>query len=93
MRKDGAVRVPAKANGQRLRLTLVPDSAPDFVRNVTAPILALRGDDLPVSALPVDGTYPTGTARYEKRNIAELVPGSPWFVLVPGCAACAGLTR
>ena len=68
------VRVPAKAAGQRMRLTLVPDTAPDFVRNVTAPILALRGDTLPVSALPVDGTYPTGTARYEKRNIADEVP-------------------
>ena len=68
------VRVPAKAAGQRIRLTLVPDSAPDFVRNVTAPILALRGDTLPVSALPVDGTYPTGTTRYEKRNIADEVP-------------------
>ena len=46
------VRVPAKAAGQRIRLTLVPDSAPEFVRNVTAPILAMRGDTLPVSALP-----------------------------------------
>ena len=68
------VRVPAKAAGQRIRLTLVPESAPDFVRNVTATILALRGDTLPVSALPVDGTYPTGTTRYEKRNIADDVP-------------------
>jgi pyruvate-ferredoxin/flavodoxin oxidoreductase len=68
------VRVPTKAAGKRLRLTLVPDTAPAFVRNVTAAILALRGDSLPVSALPVDGTYPTGTARYEKRNIADEVP-------------------
>ena len=68
------VRVPAKATGQRLRLTLIPDSAPEFVRNVIAPILEMRGDSLPVSALPVDGTYPTGTARYEKRNIADEVP-------------------
>ena len=68
------VRVPEKAAGQRIRLTLVPDSAPDFVRNVLAPILALRGDTLPVSALPVDGTFPVGTARYEKRNIADEVP-------------------
>ena len=60
------VRVPAKAAGQRMRLTLVPDTAPDFVRNVTAPILALRGDTLPVSALPVDGTYPP--ARPGTRN-------------------------
>jgi pyruvate-ferredoxin/flavodoxin oxidoreductase len=68
------VRVPTKANGQRIRLTLIPDTAPAFVRNVTAPILALRGDDLPVSALPVDGTYPVGTTKYEKRNIADQVP-------------------
>jgi pyruvate-ferredoxin/flavodoxin oxidoreductase len=68
------VRVPAKAAGQRIRLTLVPDSAPEFVRNVTAAILAMRGDTLPVSALPVDGTYPVGTTRYEKRNIADDVP-------------------
>jgi pyruvate-ferredoxin/flavodoxin oxidoreductase len=47
------VSVPPKAAGQRIRLTLVPESAPDFVRNVTAPILAMRGDTLPVSALPV----------------------------------------
>jgi pyruvate-ferredoxin/flavodoxin oxidoreductase len=68
------VRVPAKATGMRTRLALVPESAPAFVKNVTAPILGLRGDSLPVSALPVDGTYPTGTARFEKRNIADEVP-------------------
>ncbi len=68
------VRVPAKVAGKRIRLTLVPESAPEFVQNVTATILGLRGDTLPVSALPVDGTYPTGTARYEKRNIADEVP-------------------
>jgi pyruvate-ferredoxin/flavodoxin oxidoreductase len=68
------VHVPAAVSGQRTRLALVPDTAPDFVRQVTAPILGLRGDSLPVSALPVDGTYPTGTARFEKRNIADEVP-------------------
>src|SRR4249920_282032 len=57
------VRVPSKAGGQRIRLTLVPDSAPEFVRDVIGPILAMRGDSLPVSALPVDGTYPTGTTK------------------------------
>ena len=51
----------------------MPASAPDFVRNVTAEMMAGRGDLLPVSVLPVDGTYPTGTAAYEKRNISELV--------------------
>ncbi len=48
--------------------------APAFVREVIAPMLQRRGDDLPVSALPCDGTWPTGTARWEKRNIAETVP-------------------
>jgi pyruvate-ferredoxin/flavodoxin oxidoreductase len=48
--------------------------APAFVREVIAPMLDLRGDDLPVSALPCDGTWPTGTARWEKRNIAASVP-------------------
>ncbi len=68
------VRVPAKVTAQRIRLSLVPETAPDFVRNVTETILGMRGDTLPVSALPVDGTYPTGTARFEKRNIADEVP-------------------
>ncbi len=48
--------------------------ASDFVRNVTAEIIAGRGDNLPVSAMPVDGTFPTGTAAWEKRNIAVDVP-------------------
>ncbi len=52
---------------------LVPAIASEFVRTVTAPMLAGRGDALPVSALPADGTWPSGTAAYEKRNIADLV--------------------
>ncbi len=52
----------------------VPDEAPEFVRTVLAKIIAGEGDDLPVSAFPPDGTYPTGTTRYEKRNIADIVP-------------------
>ena len=50
-----------------------PQSAPEFVRTVTAEMMAGRGNLLPVSALPVDGTYPSGTTAYEKRNISELV--------------------
>ena len=49
------------------------EDAPEFVRTVTAEMMAGRGDALPVSALPVDGSYPSGTTAYEKRNIAELV--------------------
>ncbi len=52
---------------------VVPAGAPEFVRTVTAEMMAGRGDDLPVSALPVDGTYPSGTTAFEKRNISELV--------------------
>ena len=52
---------------------VVPPEAPAFVRNVTARIIAGEGDLLPVSALPPDGTFPTGTAQWEKRNIAQEV--------------------
>ena len=52
----------------------VGEDAPEFVRNVTAEILAGRGADLPVSAMPVDGTFPTATTQYEKRNIALHIP-------------------
>ncbi len=51
----------------------VPADAPEFVRTVTAAMMAGHGDELPVSALPVDGTFPSGTTKYEKRNISELV--------------------
>jgi pyruvate-ferredoxin/flavodoxin oxidoreductase len=68
------VKIPAAATGNLARYKLVPDTAPEFVRKVTSVMLALHGDDLPVSALPADGTYPTATAQYEKRNIAEEVP-------------------
>jgi pyruvate-ferredoxin/flavodoxin oxidoreductase len=56
------------------RPPLVADEAPDFVKRVTAVMLAGKGDLLPVSAFPVDGTWPTGTARFEKRNLALEIP-------------------
>jgi pyruvate-ferredoxin/flavodoxin oxidoreductase len=68
------VEIPSAPTGNLARYKLVPDTAPKFVRDVTSVMLALQGDDLPVSALPVDGTYPTATTQYEKRNIAEEVP-------------------
>jgi pyruvate-ferredoxin/flavodoxin oxidoreductase len=67
------VKPPTQVTSTREPAPVVPDSAPEFVRNVTAAMMAGHGDQLPVSALPVDGTYPSGTTRYEKRNISELV--------------------
>jgi pyruvate-ferredoxin/flavodoxin oxidoreductase len=67
------VTVPGVAAGQVL-LPAEPISAPEFVRNVIAPMMAGLGDTLPVSALPIDGTYPTGTAQWEKRNLAQEIP-------------------
>jgi pyruvate-ferredoxin/flavodoxin oxidoreductase len=52
----------------------VAAGSPDFVVNVTGRLLALKGDDLPVSAMPNDGTWPTATSQYEKRNIAVKIP-------------------
>jgi pyruvate-ferredoxin/flavodoxin oxidoreductase len=67
------VDVPERATSTREPAPLVPEDAPAFVRTVTAAMMAGLGDDLPVSALPVDGTYPSGTTAFEKRNISELV--------------------
>ncbi|MDP4235487.1 MAG: pyruvate:ferredoxin (flavodoxin) oxidoreductase, partial [Bacteroidota bacterium] len=53
---------------------VVHEEAPDFVRRILAKIISGEGDELPVSAFPPDGTYPAGTTKYEKRNIAEEVP-------------------
>ena len=52
----------------------VPDDVPDFVARITSRLMAGDGDLLPVSALPVDGTFPTGTTKYEKRAIAQMIP-------------------
>ncbi len=67
------IEVPGRVTSDRELPAMVPASAPEFVRTVTAMMMAGRGDELPVSALPVDGTYPSGTTAYEKRNISELV--------------------
>ena len=67
------ITVPAAPTSRRDLPLLVPASAPPFVRQVTAEMMAGRGDDLPVSVLPVDGTYPSGTTQFEKRNISDLV--------------------
>jgi pyruvate-ferredoxin/flavodoxin oxidoreductase len=68
------VKVPRAATSSFDRPPAVPASAPEFVRNMTALMFEGRGDEIPVSLVPVDGTYPSGTAAWEKRNIADEVP-------------------
>jgi pyruvate-ferredoxin/flavodoxin oxidoreductase len=68
------VKVPEKATSAIEKPPTVADQAPDFVKQVTAVIMAGKGDSLPVSKMPVDGTFPTGTTKWEKRNIALDIP-------------------
>jgi pyruvate-ferredoxin/flavodoxin oxidoreductase len=68
------VELPAKATSKIHMHPPVPAEAPEFVRKVTAEMIAYRGDGIPVSLMPVDGTYPAGTTRFEKRNIALEIP-------------------
>ena len=68
------VKVPGQVTSLFDIRPAVPANAPDFVQRVTAKIVAGEGDDLPVSALPPDGTFPTATAQWEKRNIALEIP-------------------
>ena len=67
------VELPERATATRELAPMVPAHAPEFVRTVTAVMMAGRGDELPVSALPIDGTYPSGTTAYEKRKVSDLV--------------------
>ncbi len=68
------VTLPASASGTLQMRPPVPAQAPDFVRQVLGPMIAGQGDSLPVSMLPNDGTFPSGTTRWEKRNIALEIP-------------------
>ncbi|MCZ2075376.1 MAG: pyruvate:ferredoxin (flavodoxin) oxidoreductase [Bryobacterales bacterium] len=68
------VQVPAQVTSAFEMRPPVPAAAPAFVQDVLATIIAGEGDTLPVSKLPIDGTFPTGTAKWEKRNIALEIP-------------------
>ncbi len=68
------VRIPGRVTSTFDLRPPVPPKAPEFVRRVTARMIAGEGDDLPVSAFPPDGTYPSGTTQWEKRNIAPEIP-------------------
>lgn len=67
------LEIPDQVTSDHGYLAPVPDSAPDFVREVTAAMLVDKGDSLPVSRLPIDGSYPSGTTRYEKRNVSDII--------------------
>lgn len=70
-----------------LSLSPTPPLAPEFVRDVLGKIMVWEGDDLAVSAIPVDGTFPTGTAKWEKRNVATEIPAWDADVCVQ-CGKC-----
>ena len=82
------IEVPLEATSSVHRMPPVGADAPLFVRNVTTRLLAGEGDLLPVSAMPVDGTYPTGTARYERRAIAQELPVWDPAICID-CGKCA----
>ena len=82
-----AIKVPAKATSAHEMPPVVSPKAPEFVRKVTAEIMAGRGDDLPVSAMPMDGTFPTGTTKWEKRNISLSVPAWDTSLCIQ-CGSC-----
>jgi pyruvate-ferredoxin/flavodoxin oxidoreductase len=82
------VRVPDRADSAIAMPPPVSPEAPPFVQEVTAKMIAGLGDSLPVSALPVDGTFPTGTAKWEKRNIAQQIPVWDEAICIQ-CGKCA----
>jgi len=82
------VTVPTQVSSGFDIVSVIKDSAPEFVKRVTGEIIAGRGDLLPVSAMPIDGTFPVGTAAYEKRNLALEIP--VWETdLCTQCGKCA----
>jgi len=82
------IKVPAVATSTLERPPVVSPEAPAFVQGLTATIIAGLGDTLPVSAFPVDGTFPTGTAQWEKRNIALEIPAWDSEICIQ-CGKCA----
>ena len=79
------VPLPGRADSTLTRRPAVARAAPDFVQRVTAMMLDGKGDLLPVSAMPIDGTFPTGTTKWEKRSIAHEIP--IWDETI--CTQCA----
>ncbi|OUI78765.1 pyruvate-flavodoxin oxidoreductase [Commensalibacter intestini] len=77
---DGALKylqqvaVPAKATSVIEKMPLVPANSPEFIQKVTAKMFAAEGDSIPVSEVPADGTFPSGTCALEKRNVSDVIP-------------------
>ncbi|HXP91475.1 MAG TPA: pyruvate:ferredoxin (flavodoxin) oxidoreductase [Fibrobacteria bacterium] len=82
------VSCPGHVTADHSRPNPVPASAPEFIQNVIGPMIAFRGDDLAVSAVPVDGTFPSGTTKYEKRNFALEIPDWDPSICIQ-CNKCA----
>jgi pyruvate-ferredoxin/flavodoxin oxidoreductase len=82
------VKVPAQVTSAIAMPPIVSEKAPQFVKEVTAQIMGGFGDSLPVSKMPVDGTFPVGTAQWEKRNIALEIPVWDEAVCIQ-CNKCA----
>ncbi len=82
------IPVPAQATSKIEMRPPVPDEAPEFVKEVLGPMIVFRGDDLPTSKLPNDGTFPTNTTQWEKRNIALEIPVWDSEVCIQ-CGKCA----
>jgi pyruvate-ferredoxin/flavodoxin oxidoreductase len=82
------VEVPNFPGSVKVKRPPVPEHAPDFVKQVTGEIIAGRGDLIPVSMLPEDGTYPLGTAAFEKRNLAREIPLVDYDLCIH-CGKCA----
>ena len=68
------VKFPEAVASELILQNNIPETAPDFIKQVTGEIIAGRGDQIPVSLFPADGSYPTGSAAYEKRNLALEIP-------------------
>ncbi len=82
------IEVPAEVTSRIDMPPIVPDEAPEFVKTVTATLMAQKGDSLPVSAMSADGTWPTGTTQWEKRNVALEIPAWDPEVCIQ-CGKCS----
>jgi pyruvate-ferredoxin/flavodoxin oxidoreductase len=82
------VEVPDKVTSKFKMRPPVPEDAPDFVKQVTGELIAFHGDELPVSRMPIDGKFPSGTTKYEKRNVAVDIPVWESDICIQ-CAMCS----